>query len=134
MLLNTRKPTGELGGEAMVTVGDYGRLNGKAYLEFPVTDGLAASVAVLSKNRDPFVENTLGEDIWSEDNNALRGAVRWTPNERFTLDYAYDWQEKREHAMVPQLNSATGVLGLLHGDNVRPAPRGQGHQLGGIAQ
>ncbi|MBK6289789.1 MAG: TonB-dependent receptor [Gammaproteobacteria bacterium] len=120
VLLNTRKPTGELGGEAMVTVGDYGRLNGKAYLEFPVTDGLAASVAVLSKNRDPFVKNTLGEDIWSEDNNALRGAVRWTPNERFTLDYAYDWQEKREHAMVPQLNSATGVLGLLHGDNVRP--------------
>ena len=119
VLLNTRKPSGEFGGEAMVTVGDYGRLNGKAYLEFPVTEGLAASVAVLSKNRDPFVDNDLGDDIWDEDNTAVRGAVRWTPSERFTLDYAYDWQEKREHAMVSQLTSATGVLGYLHGDNVK---------------
>ena len=120
VLLHTRKPSGELGGQATVTAGDYGRLDGKGYVEFPVTDGLAASLAVLSKNRDPFVDNTLGDDIWDEDNRALRAAVRWTPGDVLTIDYAYDWQEKRERAMVSQLTSASGVLGALHGDNVRP--------------
>ena len=119
VVLHTRKPGGELGGEATVTAGDYGRLDGRAYLEFPVTEGLAASLAVLSKNRDPFVDNDLGEDIWDEDSQSLRGAVRWTPNERFTADYSYDWQKKREQAMVSQLTSASGVLGAIHGGNVR---------------
>ncbi len=120
VLLHTRKPSGEFGGEAMVTAGDYGRLDGRAYLEFPVTGELAASIAALDKNRDPFVDNSIGDDIWDEDNRALRGALRWTPLETVTVDYAYDWQRKREHAMVSQLTSATGFLGVLHGDNVRP--------------
>jgi len=75
---------------------------------------------LLSKNRDPFVDNTLGGDIWDEDNLAVHGAVQWRPSEAFTVDYAYDWQKKRENAMVSQVTSATGVLGLLHGANVNP--------------
>ncbi len=43
VLLHTRKPSGEFGAKATLTAGNYGRLNGKAYLEFPVTEQLAAS-------------------------------------------------------------------------------------------
>ncbi len=89
---------------------------------------------MLSKNRDPFVDNDLGEDIWDEDNRSLRGAVRWTPNERFTVDYAYDWQEKREQAMVSQLTSATGVLGCHPRRQRAHGPRGRCQQLRRSAQ
>ncbi|MCG3168895.1 MAG: Pesticin receptor [Pseudomonadales bacterium] len=120
VILHTRKPGDEMGGELTLTAGNFGRKDGKAYFETPVTENLSASVALLSKRRDPFVENTLGDDIWDEDNQVLRGAVRWTPSEMLTVDYAYDWQKKRERAMVSQITSATGYLGFLHGDNVHP--------------
>lgn len=120
VLLHTRKPSGEFGFKGTVTTGDFGRNNGKVYIDLPIASELAASVSLLSKARDPFVDNTLGDDIWDEDNLALHGALQWYPSEAFTVDYAYDWQEKRERAMVSQVTSATGLLGLLHGANVNP--------------
>ncbi len=118
VILHTRKPSGEFGAKATLTAGNFGRLDGKVYVDIPVTSQLAASVAVLSKRRDPFVDNNLGDDIWDEDNLALQGAVQWNPSDAFTVDYAYDWQKKRERAMVPQVTSASGVLGQLYAANV----------------
>jgi iron complex outermembrane receptor protein len=120
VILHTRKPSGELGGKATVTVGNYNRVDTKGYIEFPVNDQLAANVSFLTKNRDPFVKNSLGDDRWDEDNQALHGAVRWTASDKLTLDYAYDWQKKREQPMASQMTSATGWLGAMYGQDVRP--------------
>ncbi|MCB1677564.1 MAG: TonB-dependent receptor [Halioglobus sp.] len=121
IIFHTRKPSGELGGHATFTAGNYDRTDGKAYLEFPVSDNLAGAVSLMSKRRDPFVDNTLGKDIWDEDNQAATVALRWTPGDDLTVDYAFDWQKKRERPMVPQLSSATGILlGPPNAANVRP--------------
>ncbi|MBQ0794516.1 TonB-dependent receptor [Zhongshania sp.] len=120
VILHTRKPSGELGGKATVTAGNYNRIDTKSYIEFPVTDQLAANVSALTKNRDPFVKNNLGDDRWDEDNQALHGALQWTPLDRMTLNYAYDWQKKREQPMASQMTSATGWLAAMYGQDVRP--------------
>lgn len=125
VIFHTRKPSGDLGGHASFTGGNFGRKDAKAYIEFPVSEQLAASISLLSKHRDPFVKNYLGDDIWDEDNQAVHAAIRWAPSEAFTADYAFDWQKKREQAMSPQLSSASGSLfGFALGDqnahNVRP--------------
>jgi iron complex outermembrane recepter protein len=120
VILHTRKPTGELGGKATVTVGNYNRLDTKGYIEFPVNDQLAANVSFLTKNRDPFVKNSLGDDRWDEDNQALHGAMYWTPSEKLSVNYAYDRQKKREQPMASQLTSASGWLAAMYGQDVRP--------------
>lgn len=124
VLLHSRKPSGEWGGNATVTGGNYDRTDFKGYLEFPVTDTLAGSVSYLYRNHDPYVENSLGDDRWSEDNKATRAALRWLPTDRITVDYAYDWQEKDEKPLASQIVTATGYvggygLGDLFGQDVR---------------
>lgn len=120
VILHTRKPSGELGGKATLTAGNYNRRDARGYVEFPLTDTLAASASVLSKQRDPFVENTQGDDRWDEDNLALRTALRWAPLEALVVDYAYDWQRKREQPLASQMTSATGWFGDIYGGDVRP--------------
>lgn len=129
VLLHTRKPTGELGGRATVTAGNFGRLNTKGYIEMPVSDQLAASISFLTKNRDPYVKNTLGDDRWDEDNKALHGAIHWSPSDQLTMDYAFDWQEKREQPLSPQIVSATGFGGVFDQD-IRPNREDQVHTFG----
>lgn len=120
VILHTRKPSGKLGGKATVTAGNYNRIDTKSYIEFPVSDQLAANISALTKNRDPFVKNNLGDDRWDEDNQALHGALQWTPLDRMTLNYAYDWQKKREQPMASQMTSATGWLAAMYGQDVHP--------------
>ncbi|WP_162846143.1 TonB-dependent receptor [Seongchinamella sediminis] len=131
VLLHTRKPSGDWGGTATFTGGNYDRRDAKGYLEFPITDDLAGSVSYLYRSRDPYVENSLGGDRWSEDNQAVRAALRWEAADTVTIDYALDWQEKDELPLAPQISSASGSvclteagiicwgLGDLFGDDVR---------------
>ena len=120
VILHTRKPSGEVGGKATVTAGNYGRRDAKGYIEFPVNDELAASVSVLSKNRDPFVKNTQGDDRWDENNRAIHTALNWRPTENLIIDYAFDRQRKREQPMASQMTSASGWLAAMYGQDVRP--------------
>lgn len=110
VLLHTRKPSGEWGGNATLTAGNYGRIDAKGFVEFPITDDLAGSLSYLYKSRDPYVENTLGDDRWSEDNQAIHAAFRWNATDTTTIDYAFDWQEKDEQPLASQIVSATGSL------------------------
>ncbi len=125
VLLHTRKPSGEWGGTATLTAGNFDRLDAKGFIEFPITDTLAGSLSYLYKSRDPFVENTMGDDRWSEDNQAIHAALRWLPGDTVTIDYAFDWQEKDEEPLASQIVSATGEvggfgLGDLFAQDVRP--------------
>ena len=107
VILHTRKPGDEVGGELSLTAGNFGRKDAKAYIEGPLADTLSASLALMSKRHDPFVKNDAGRDIWDEDNLVARTAVRWQPAATVTVDYAYDWQKKRERALVSQLTSVS---------------------------
>ena len=113
VLLETRKPTGKFVSKAALTGGNYDALDLKAYMSFPVVEGLAASVSYLNKQRDPFVENenAAGGNGWDEDNSSALVQLRATPNQALTVDYSGNWQEKRQLPLLPQLTSAEGSLG-----------------------
>lgn len=124
VILHTRKPGDEVGGEVSLTVGNYGKKDGKVYVEGPLTEKISASLALMSKRHDPFVKNNVGRDIWDEDNLVARTALRWRATDSVTVDYAYDWQKKRERAMVPQLTSVSdyGYAQYLNADIFPSAP------------
>ena len=111
VLLHTRKPSGETGGTATLTGGNYDRMDAKGFVEFPVTDTLAGSLSYLYKSHDPYVENDLGDDAWDEDNQAAQAALRWLASDTFTVDYSFYWQTKDEQPLLSQIVSATGAAG-----------------------
>ncbi|MEO1310343.1 MAG: TonB-dependent receptor [Pseudomonadota bacterium] len=59
-----------------------------------IPDVLAGRIAFRHKTRDGYVENALGgTDFNSQEVAAIRGALRFTPNEQFTADLIANYQE-----------------------------------------
>jgi iron complex outermembrane recepter protein len=58
--LRTRRPTGEFGARAQLTLGDYERFDVAASIEGALTDKIAAKVAVISRNQDGFFKDRNG--------------------------------------------------------------------------
>lgn len=98
----TRQPTGEFGGRAEVTYGNWNRLDIKAAVDVPlVTDVLAAKVAVMHHGRDGWVTNIAdGSDMGSQDVTALRGYLKYTPDSNFKATLIGEYSRSRNGSPV----------------------------------
>ncbi len=86
--LRTTEPSDRLGGEFFLSGGDYGRARGSAILNVPVSDDLAARVAVLGYRTDGYGRNELtGKRLGQNTGFSTRAAVRWniTPELKWVL-------------------------------------------------
>lgn len=128
----TRKPSGEYGGTLGAEYGDYDHRRFKGTIDFPIiAERLSGSISFLSFDRDGFTHNRLGgEDVDTEDTKAIRAALRWTPTDDLTVDYAYDWTKRRGSAtnvlltqitLTDVFGLSTGASGLLGGPS-DPSP------------
>ena len=82
------KPTEEFTGRAKLDVGDLGTLNFEGAVGGEITDGLQGRIAVLSMNRDNWVDNgfTGESDALGEiEENAIKGFLAWQPTDK--LDF-----------------------------------------------
>ncbi len=89
----TSKPEEELRLAGSLEYGSFDRVRATASVSGPVIeDTLAMSIAGLFSTRDGYVENLSVErpDLSDEDIRAIRGALRYTPTDRFTFDLALD--------------------------------------------
>jgi iron complex outermembrane receptor protein len=79
----TKQPTGEMGGSAELTAGNFGRLNANAIFNFPISDSLAAKISVLHQGHDGFFRNydtPKGEGLrlGGTDITTFRGYLKYT--------------------------------------------------------
>ena len=67
-----------------ITVGNYNRVQTKAFASVPISDTLGLRLAGMAETRDPYVKNVLvpGNDIYDRKTGYLRGTLRWTPSDR----------------------------------------------------
>lgn len=100
----TRRPTGEFGARLLASSGNYGYLRYGAQLDLPALGDLSASIAFNHVETDGWARNhyrgvaqppqrpteKVERDLGSEDNDAYRIALRWTPRSDLTLDYTFD--------------------------------------------
>lgn len=93
----TKKPTGELGGSAKVTYGNYGQQRYEAHLNLPRIAGFAIKLDYLNSQRDGFTKNgprqqrlARQRDFGAYDAEGYRASVRWQPIDPITIDYAYE--------------------------------------------
>ena len=90
--LITRRPSGD--GFSMthqLNFGERGQLGGRSSIDFSLTEGLAAKLAVLGQQQDGYVENTgPGGDFGDREVMGARFDLRWWAADWLTADYTYD--------------------------------------------
>ena len=93
----SNRPEREFDYAVSTGVGNDGILMGEAMLNMPLSDSLAARLAVQHREADGYVKNTgTGED-WNDENSQMaRLSLRWQPNDRFLGDLIVDMQRVRE--------------------------------------
>ena len=99
--LVTKKPDGQFGGVAKVTLGSYDRRDFNGALSFPILgEAVSARVAFLTTYHDHYSRDTFGRSDEQEDEriNGGRASLRWVPSEDFEVVLA--WDRLEDHSGV----------------------------------
>jgi len=92
----TQEPGDELSFKTQLTAGSWDLWSGRARINVPFNDRLAASLAYMRTQHDGWVKNTnetLGNQInFNEDRKkeAIKAAVHFEPTDDIAVDYAFD--------------------------------------------
>lgn len=89
--VTTRRPSGETTYSAKVTGGEDNYVSFDGYLEFPITDEVAASVAVLTKQSDGWQKRDRGDDAGNDDLWALRGHLDADFSQQWNSHLVFDF-------------------------------------------
>ncbi|HQY70407.1 MAG TPA: TonB-dependent receptor [Pseudomonadales bacterium] len=130
--ITTKKPTGEFGLKANGTLGNYDTQRYGLRMDLPEYYNVAANLSVNHFQTDGWADNRydgagisslqsdIEDTVASEDNWAYRLALRWTPLDSVTVDYAFD---RTDNEGVPSPFQLTGVrTELFNGFTRRPFP------------
>ena len=130
----SKAPSDELEATFSGDVGDYGQMEARVGVSFPVSDTVGLRINAVTAQHDGYYENEIsGEGIGGSDSTGVSAAASLQPSETFNLDlrvaYSSDEYEIRPQA---QLASKTGhadevplpahVVGVLSPGAFGPAP------------
>ncbi len=98
----TEQPTGEFGGKAQVSYGNYNRLDASVALNVPIVDDvLAGKVVVSHHGRDGWTTNVVdGTDMGSRNVTILRGYLKYTPSANFDATLIGEYDRSRNGAPI----------------------------------
>ncbi|WP_184648033.1 TonB-dependent receptor [Sphingopyxis sp. JAI128] len=91
----TNQPTFDFEGKAEVSVGNFNFKQAKAAISGPLSDRLAARIAMSSTSRRGTIFN-VATDRWtqSQDNIGIRGQLLWQPNDDLGITLSGDWNKQ----------------------------------------
>ncbi|KMS59832.1 TonB-denpendent receptor [Novosphingobium barchaimii LL02] len=90
--ITTNQPTFDFEGKAEVSVGNYNFKQAKAAISGPLSETLAARLAISSTSRKGTIYNvTTDEHIQSQDNLGVRGQLLWKPTSTIDVTLAGDF-------------------------------------------
>jgi iron complex outermembrane receptor protein len=91
--VTTKNPTGVFDTEAAVTVGDYGRKNLVAAVDFPLSGALSGRVDLAWINSNGFYTNTLNDNqsIGGDANLTIRPTLLFEPTDDLEFQFKYSF-------------------------------------------
>lgn len=90
--ITSRAPSFELEGKAEVSLGNYGFKQAKGSVSGPISDTLAARISVSTTDRRGTIHNVAtGQDVNSQDNIGVRGALLWKPSDDLKITFSGDY-------------------------------------------
>ncbi len=99
--VTTRKPTQDLHATLIGTYGNYNRIEGQAAVSGPLSDTVAASLAVQSQSSDGYVRNVItGNDLMGTSRNAIRGRVDFEVTPEFTSSISANYERVRDGGLA----------------------------------
>ncbi|MBT7950176.1 MAG: TonB-dependent receptor [Gammaproteobacteria bacterium] len=123
--VTSQKPTPDrIFGSAEITAGSYDRLDISGRVNVPITDNMAASLSLSTRNRDGYVKNLFpgGADLGDNEDRSGRMALSWEPADTVRIDVAGDYSTTNENPAPNVLIGTTpgqgfhGLNNLLSGD------------------
>lgn len=92
--MRTKMPEKEFGASFQAELGDYNSRKFKGHINIPMGDLFSARFAGISTQRDGYTTNLFtGNDIDGRDMYAVRGTLRFQPNDRTTIDLMASYME-----------------------------------------
>ncbi len=136
VVINTKKPTGELDGMVEYTVGNYGLQQTKFMFDLPKVGPLSVQIAGLADHQDGFYSNN-AEGFPSSSQNRLEGnndqsfslGARLEATQDLTFDYTLDYNNTHDTPNPATLTYATPG-GIYDGSNPFGAYAGGVHNIG----
>ncbi|QCB53902.1 TonB-dependent receptor [Sphingopyxis sp. PAMC25046] len=93
--ITTNQPTFDFEGKAEVSIGNLDFKQAKAAISGPLSDQLAARIAVSSTSRRGTIYNVVTDRyIQSQDNIGIRGQLLWRPTDNLDITLAGDWNKQ----------------------------------------
>ncbi len=90
----TQKPDDQFRAQGALTVGNYDKIDGSFAVSGPLSDAVAAKLSFSSRNHGGYAFNeTTGRDIETEHSNAVRGALRFHPNDAVDIQLNADFSK-----------------------------------------
>lgn len=117
----TKKPSDHAEGSVEVTVGDYGRINTKAYFSGPLGKTVSGSIAAGTFKNDGYVTDPdSGRHFNDDDTKSIRGKLDFHPSDTFNAVLSMDYTRQntaltmgRPTAPLVNVDLATGGAGVL---------------------
>ena len=116
--LVTRKPSGEFGGSAEASYGNFNYRRGKATLDLPAFGPFSVKLSGQMQKRDGFVKvepnpfpqaflarPTSVKDLGNLNTHSAMAQVRFKPEGNFTADYQFDYSRHNQRTDFSQLIS-----------------------------
>jgi iron complex outermembrane receptor protein len=126
--LITKKPSGELGGSAEISYGNFDAWRGKAVLDLPAMGPISIKLSGQIQKRDGFIKltndplyGTPGAPLLSSplagrmadlDSKTGMIQVRFEPTDTLTFDYAFDYSKFNQRPDYGQLVNGTDFPGI----------------------
>jgi iron complex outermembrane receptor protein len=93
--ITTNQPTFDFEGKAEVSIGNYNFKQAKAAISGPLSETVAARLAVSSTSRKGTIYNVVTDQhIQSQDNLGLRGQLLWKPTDTIDVTLAGDFSNQ----------------------------------------
>lgn len=106
ILVTTRRPTDELGGEIGVTIGNYDRFDVSGIFNLPVTEGFALRFAGQSLSRDGYTRNIVtGDDLDDEQVASIRISSLINPSDSFENLTVFDYYDSESNGTGASLSA-----------------------------
>lgn len=107
--ITTRQPTFDFEARGEISIGNLDFVQAKAAVSGPLSETLAARLALSATDRRGTIFNTAtGNWINEQDNVGLRGQLLWQPNDRFAVTLAADYSRQNPECCA-QIYVRTGA-------------------------
>ncbi|HEX7115731.1 MAG TPA: TonB-dependent receptor [Steroidobacter sp.] len=94
----TRRPTRDSGGEVMFRTGSHNRQDARLIVNAPLGDTLFGRIAVGQDKQDGYYKNlTYNSDHSDRNVRTYQAALRWVPNDAWTLDATWSFMDQNEN-------------------------------------